>query len=83
MTVGGNKIQYDGDVGTPTAHLETAKLLLNSVLSRTDAKFMTIDIANFYLMTLMEDYEYLRIKLSDIPKEIIDEYELQSLEHDG
>ena len=34
ITVGGNKINYQGDAGTPTAHLETAKLLFNSVASR-------------------------------------------------
>lgn len=32
ITVGGNCINYNGDVSTPSAHLETAKLLLNSVL---------------------------------------------------
>jgi len=83
ITVGGNNIKYNGDVGTPTAHLETAKLLFNSALSRPGAKFMTLDLANFYLMTLMKDYEYLRMKLKDIPQEIIEEYKLQSLNHDG
>ena len=34
ITVGGNNIKHAGDVGTPTAHLETAKMLFNSVLSR-------------------------------------------------
>jgi len=53
ITVGGNNIKYDGDVGTPTAHLKTAKVLFNSVLSCKDAKFMAIDIANFYLITLI------------------------------
>ena len=67
ITVGGNRINYHSDVGTPTAHLETAKLLLNSVLSRSNAKFMTLDLANFYLMTTMEDFEYMRIKIDDIP----------------
>ena len=76
MTVGGNKINYQGDVGTPTAHLETAKLLFNSVLSRPGAKFMIIDLVNFYLMTPMKNFEYMRIKLSDIPTEIINEYNL-------
>ena len=82
MTVCGNKIKYHGDVGTPTAHLETAKLLFNSVLSRPGVKFMAIDLANFYPMTLMKDYEFLRIKLKDFPQEIIDEHKLNQLEHD-
>ena len=68
VTVGGNKITCNGDVETPTAQLETAKLLFNSVTSRPNAKFMTLDLATFYLMTLMGDYEHLRIKLTDIPQ---------------
>jgi hypothetical protein len=49
FTVGGNLIQYDGNVSSPTADLTTAKLIFNSVLSTPDAKFMTIDIKDFYL----------------------------------
>ena len=53
-------------------HCETAKLFSNSVLSRPGEKFMTIDLANFYLMTLMKDYKYLRVKLKDTHQETID-----------
>ena len=44
LTVGGDRINYLGDVGTPTASLLTVKLLVNSVLSTAGAEFMTIDI---------------------------------------
>ena len=81
LIVGGNNIKHDGDVGTPTAHLETAKLLFDSVLSRPGEKFMTIDLANFCLMTLMKDYEHLRIELKDMPQEIIDECNSNALTH--
>ena len=37
------------------------KILLNSVLSTEGAKFMTIDIKDFYLNTPMERYEYMRM----------------------
>ena len=41
-TMGGDKIHYDGPVGTPTADLTTTvKCLLNSVVSTPSAKFMT------------------------------------------
>ena len=83
MTAGGNKISYQGDAGTPIAHLETAKLLLNSVLSRPGARFMTLDLANFYLMTPMTELENTRMKLSDIPNEIIEEHQLHQHEHHG
>ena len=54
VTMGGDRINYPGDCGTPTADLLTVKLLLNSVISTAHAKFMTIDIKDFYLMTPMD-----------------------------
>ena len=83
MTVRGNKIHYQGDVGTPTAHLETAKLLFNSVLSRANAKFITLDLTNFYLIITMKNYEYMRTKLVDILQKIINEYNLTSITNNG
>ena len=56
-----------------------AKILFNSVVSTQGAKFMTMDISNFYLMTPLKRPEYIRIKLSDIPEEIINEYNLREL----
>eukprot|EP00804_Cyclotella_cryptica_P021956 CCRYP_000903-RA/>CCRYP_000903-RA protein AED:0.16 eAED:0.16 QI:0/0/0/1/1/1/4/0/960 len=71
--------QLPGEVATPTAEMLTAKLLFNSVISTPGAKFMTMDISNFYLMTPLPRPEYLRLKLSDIPTEIIREYRLDLL----
>ena len=51
FTVGGDKIDYPGKVATPTADMLDAKILFNSVISTKGARFMTIDISNFYLMT--------------------------------
>jgi hypothetical protein len=43
-----------------------------------------VDIKDFYLNTPMKRPEYMRIKLSDIPDEIIDEYKLRELvDEDG
>ena len=81
-TVGGNNSKYEGCVGTPTAHLETEKLLFNSVLSRKNAKFMIIDIVNFYLMTPMDQFEHLRMNVKTIPDEIAKECDLGKIEHD-
>ena len=49
--MGSNKINYPGNCGTPIADLLTARLLLNSIISTPKAKFMTMDIKNFYLNT--------------------------------
>ena len=77
FTVGGDRINYPGEVATPTADMLVAKLLFNSVISTKGAKFMTLDISNFYLMTPLKRAEYIRMKLADIPEEIIVEYKLR------
>ena len=83
ITIGGNRICYPGDCGTKTAALETVKLILNSTLSRPTARFACFDISNFYLGTPLDRPEYVRIRLSDIPQEFIDEYNLHEYERDG
>jgi hypothetical protein len=77
FTVGGDKINYPGEVATPTADMLVAKILFNSVISTPGARFMTMDISNFYLMTPLLRPEYIRIRLTDLPDEIIKEYNLQ------
>ena len=48
-----------------------------------NAKYMTIDIGNFYTNTPMDRYKYMRMHISEIPQEIIDEYYLLSKVSDG
>ena len=76
LTVGDNRINYPGEVGTLTADMVLVKFLLNSVVSTKGAKFMRINISNFYLNTPLPRFDYLKLKLSDIPQEVIDEYKL-------
>ena len=40
LTVGGNLINYPGDIGNPTSDMIASKLIFNSVLSTPYAKFM-------------------------------------------
>jgi len=77
ISMGGNLINYPDDCGTPTADLLTVKLMLNSVISTPNAKFMTVNIKDFYLMTPMDRYEYFRRKLELFPEDIIKEYGLR------
>ena len=77
IKMGGNLINYPGDCGTSTADLLTVKLMFNSIISTPNAKFMTIDIKDFYLMTPMDRFEYLRMKLELFPQDIIEEYGLR------
>jgi hypothetical protein len=58
--------------------------MLNSVVSCKGAQFLTIDIKKFYLDTPMVDPKYVRIKITDIPKEFILEYDLTGIkDHNG
>jgi hypothetical protein len=83
FTVGGDRVDYKGDVSTKTADLTTAKCLFNSVISTSGAKFMTADIKDFYLNTPMNRYEYMCIPEKDIPATIMTQYNLAPLLHNG
>jgi hypothetical protein len=56
-TAGGDRIDYPGNKTTKTADITTAKLLFNSVVSTPNAKFMTIDLKDFYLCSDLPEYE--------------------------
>jgi hypothetical protein len=79
LTVGGDRLDYPGIVSTPTAKLSTAKCLINSTISTDDARFIVSDIKDFYLNTPMARYEYMRLHLSIIPDEIIEQYNLREI----
>jgi hypothetical protein len=83
LTVGGNLIDYPYDVSTPTADIITAKVIFHSAVSTPNAKCMGHDMKDFYLNTEMEHYEYMRLPIDIIPKEIIDQYNLLPLVQNG
>ncbi len=83
FTIGGDRINYPGDVSTKTAQLTTAKILFNSIISTQKARFAAADIKDFYLNTPMERYEYMAIPLADIPETIIKQYNLLEKAHNG
>ena len=76
LVAGGDRVHYPFDAGTPTADLLTVKLLINSVKSTPGARFFTMDIKNFYLNTPMVRYKYMRLKLVDMPADVIEHYKL-------
>jgi hypothetical protein len=78
ITMGGNLINYPGDCSTPKANLCTVKLLLNSVIPTPNAKFMTLDLKDFYLLTPMKCYEYFQMKLELFPQDVIGLYNLSN-----
>ena len=83
LTVGGDKLIFDGDTATQCASLTTTKIHLNSVISTKGARYACMDIKNMYYGTPMDEYEYMRIRFSEIPNEIVTQYRLDNLQHDG
>ena len=83
LTVGGNLLPYEHDKSTPTAEIPTIKTFLNSVISTPHARFITLDIANFYLNPDLPEPEYMRLDRSIIPNDIIEYYNLHPLFHNN
>lgn len=65
-TYGGDLSDYPYSVTAFTADLQTIKILLNSVVTDND-NFMTCDVKDFYLGTILPHKEYMRIHRSQIP----------------
>ena len=79
ITADGSRLTSAGNVGTPIADLLTVKLLLNSVVSTPGAKFLGLDLKDFYLNMPMEDPEFMTMKLSNLPEGVIQHYNLRSI----
>jgi hypothetical protein len=83
LTVGGDILDYSGDVATSMADIKTFKILINSTLSTEDAAMMTMDIKNYYIGTPLPRFEYMKMMLSRFPEEIIQKNNLNALAVDG
>jgi hypothetical protein len=83
LTVGGDRLDYSGDVATSTADITTFKILINSNLSNADEAMMMMDIKNYYLGTPLPRFKYMKTLLSRFMGEIVDKYNLGALAVDG
>ena len=83
VTVVGDHLDFPGATTTHCASLTTTKCLLNSTISTPGSQFMTLDIKDFYYGTAMARCEYMKLALTCIPDEIIDQYSLRTLSSDG
>ena len=77
LYVGGERLHCPWDCVTPTVDMITVKLLLNSIVWKPNAKFMSIEIKDFYLNMSIPRYEYMRLKLSDLPNNVICQYNMR------
>ena len=82
FVVGGDRINYPGEVATLTVDMLVAKILFNSVVSTRNAKFMTMDMSKIYLMIPLKRPEYICIRIKEIPEEIINEYQIRKIVDD-
>jgi hypothetical protein len=83
LTIGGDRLNYSGDVATSTTYITTFKILVNSTLSTKDAAMMMMDIKNYYLGTPLPQFEYMKMPLSRFPEEIVQKYNLNALAVNG
>ena len=79
IVAGGDRVHYPFDAGMPTTDLLTVKLLINSIISTHGARFFMMDIKNFYLNTPMSKYKYMRMKLANMPDDVIEQYKLHDV----
>ena len=81
ITVGGDKLTYPFDSGSPAANMVETNLLVNSVISDAPqgAKFMPADIKDYFLATPMARSEYMKVRLKYFPAGIIVQYNLHNL----
>ena len=79
MKVGGNLIDFTGNLSAPTASFTTSKCVFKSVVSTPGARCLLANITHFYLNNILPDPELMRITLKIIPQEIIDAYNLTAM----
>jgi hypothetical protein len=79
LVAGGNRVHCPGNAGTPTADLLTVKLLINSTINTPNAKYMTMNVMDFYLNIPMARYEYKQQLIANMPDNVINHYQLTDL----
>ena len=67
VTISGDCLEYDGFTSTVLATLTTVKIHINSTISTPNARYMTLDIKDYYYGTPMDNFEYVQIPLVLIP----------------
>ena len=83
MTVGGDRLQYPDNTASLAATLLETKLLLNCTIyqSAGGARFMTVDIKDFFLQTVMDQPEYMKIHSKYFLQDIQNKYNIKKKIH--
>ena len=72
-----NKTTSTTQAKSPRPQQTCSSPSFNIAIPAKEARFMTMNISNFYLVTPLKRPEYIRINIRDIPDEIIEEYRLK------
>ncbi len=54
-------VNYPGNAGTPTADMTLFKILMISIISTEGARWVMVDIKDFYLCMPMKRFKYMRL----------------------
>ena len=76
ITIGDNLIEYPGELTTQTADLTTTKRMWNSIISMPAARYMCVDVNNFYLCVPLERFEYTIMPINLVPHKFIHLFDL-------
>ena len=81
--VGGDKLEWNDDTGSPATDMVETKILFNSVISeaKIGARFMSLDLKDMFLMTIMTDPEYMKCQYKYFPSDIRKRYNLDNIVH--
>ena len=79
--MGGDKLEYEFDAGSPAASLLETKILINSVVSdaKMGARFFSLDLKDFFLASPMKSPEYMRIAYKYFPDDIKKRYNIDEI----
>ena len=71
-TVRGDLVDYDGNTSTLTYDITNASILFNSSVILTEgARFIAVDVSNFYLESELEEKEYIWIPVHLLDAEFV------------
>ena len=81
IAIGGDKLPYHDDAGSPAVELVETKILLNSATSdaKRGARFMCLDMKDHFLSAPMQHPEFMRVKLEYAPPLIRNKYNIDEI----
>ena len=77
-TAGYNLVDYTSPTRTPTSDLTLLKLFLNNAISTPGAKFIDVDLKDFYVNSRLPESEYMLLSSNIFPDVIILQYDIMS-----